>query len=353
MAEGTHITGDVAASPSASAETNTAAVTTSREWRIIGETVPGASHLRAGVPNQDAILQLRESSIGLPLILSISDGHGSKRCFRSDRGSRFAVAVGAGLMLEFLNGRRGGYEASRIEREAGEILPVEFARRWNEAVVADLKREPLSQEEFDRLEAKEGVRARQLVEAYPLMAYGATSLTVALTLSFVIYLQLGDGEIVTFSETGGISKPLPEDERLLANETTSLCSETAAQDFRFALEPLADPPPALIMMSTDGYANSFTDDAGFLKVGKDILGMLRTDGFDAVNRNVKGWLEEATRVGSGDDCTLGIICRMDALQRLMPAESTVTDPSAQPMPPAEGGAGNAVGCESKSSAEQI
>jgi serine/threonine protein phosphatase PrpC len=345
MAEGTHISGEVAASPSLNADTNTAAVTTLWEWRVIGETVPGASHLRAGIPNQDAILQLRESSIGLPLILSISDGHGSNKCFRSDRGSRFAVTVGAGLMREFLNDKRSDSDLSKIESEAVEILPVEFARRWNEAVAADLEREPLSQEEFDRLETKEGVRARQVVEAHPSLAYGTTTLTVALTLSFVIYLQLGDGEIVTFSEIGEISKPLPEDERLLANETTSLCSETAAQDFRFAFEPLTDPPPALIMMSTDGYANSFTDDAGFLKVGNDILGMLRTDGFDAVNRSIKGWLEEATRMGSGDDCTLGIICRMDALQRLVPGDSIVTEPSTRQMANSQGAEETAVGSE--------
>jgi hypothetical protein len=41
-----------------------------------------------------------------------------------------------------------------------------------------------------------------------------------------------------------------------------------------------------------------------------------------VNRGVKGWLEEATRMGSGDDCTIGIICRMDALQRTAPADTT-------------------------------
>jgi Protein phosphatase 2C len=256
-------------------------------------------------------------------------------------------------MREFLNDKRSDFDASTIESEAGEILPVGFARRWKEAVAADLEREPLSQKEFDRLEAKEGARARQVVEAHPVLAYGATTLTVALTLSFVIYLQLGDGEIVTFSEIGEISKPLPEDERLMANETTSLCSETAAQDFRFAFQPLADPPPALIFMTTDGYANSFADDAGFLKVGNDILEMLRTDGFDGVNRSVKGWLEEATRVGSGDDCTLGIICRMDALQRSMPAESTVTEPSARQMPTSQGAAGTAAGTEPEPAAEQI
>jgi hypothetical protein len=42
--------------------------------------------------------------------------------------------------------------------------------------------------------------------------------------------------------------------------------------------------------------------------------MLREeDGFGTVNRSVKGWLEEATAAGSGDDCTLAIVCRMDAL----------------------------------------
>src|SRR5690349_2144714 len=73
-----------------------------REWRIIGETVRGASHLRAGTPNQDAILQVRESSVGLPIILSVSDGHGSDKCFRSDRGSRLAVAAGSELLREIL-----------------------------------------------------------------------------------------------------------------------------------------------------------------------------------------------------------------------------------------------------------
>ncbi|MEJ7709403.1 MAG: hypothetical protein WKF84_05980 [Pyrinomonadaceae bacterium] len=43
--------------------------------------------------------------------------------------------------------------------------------------------------------------------------------------------------------------------------------------------------------------------------------MLRADGYDAVNLSVKGWLEEATRVGSGDDCTLGIMVRADALKK--------------------------------------
>ena len=296
-----------------------------REWRVIAETVPGASHRRAGIPNQDAVLQVRESSVDLPLVVSLSDGHGSDKCFRSDRGSRFAVVIGASLLFDLVTAKRQDEEAALLEKEVRETLPAEFTRRWLEAVTADLGREPLSEEELIRLEGKSGEHARRTVEAHPPLAYGATTLTVALTRSFVIYLQLGDGEIFVVSEAGEVRRPLPEDQRLLANETTSLCLNGAAQDFRGLYQPLSESLPALILLTTDGYANSFLDDAGFLKVGSDILDMLRTDGFDTVNQSVKGWLEEATRSGSGDDCTVGLICRMDALQGRPPADAQVRD----------------------------
>jgi len=247
------------------------------EWRVIGETVRGASHLRDGRPNQDAILQVRESGVYPPVILSVSDGHGSNKCFRSHRGSRLAVTISAELMHGLVSGERKDYDASRIESAAKETVPAELVRKWQEAVEADLKSEPFLEEELDQLEARDGIHAREVVESHPILAYGATALTVALTQSFVIYAQLGDGEIICVSETGEVSKPLPEDERLLANETTSLCTDTAARDFRIACQALTEPLPALIIITTDGYANSFVDDAGFLKVGSDLLTMLRTD----------------------------------------------------------------------------
>ncbi|HZH31891.1 MAG TPA: PP2C family serine/threonine-protein phosphatase [Pyrinomonadaceae bacterium] len=286
------------------------------EWRVIGETVPGASHLRAGIPNQDAILHVRQSSARLPVIVSISDGHGSNKCFRSDRGSRFAVRIGADLLDELINGRHAALPPTEIEGRVRASLPAEFIRRWRAAVEADLKREPFRETEFKRMIEKDGERARGLVEANPYLAYGATSLSFLLTPAYALYLQLGDGEMITVSAQGEIAQPLPEDMRLLANETTSLCLEKAADDFRFAVHPHgAGDLPALILLTTDGYYNSFSTVAGFHQVGGDLLHMLREpDGFGTVNRSVKGWLEEATAAGSGDDCTLAIICRMDALE---------------------------------------
>jgi serine/threonine protein phosphatase PrpC len=288
----------------------------SAEWRIIGETVPGATHLRAGIGNQDSILFVRESSRSLPIILSVSDGHGSDKCFRSHLGSRFAVKKAAQTIGEFLDARRAAFDPAEIEKEGKEFLPREFLRKWREAVEFDLKNKPFTQQEFDRLKEKDGEKAVKLVENNPLLAYGATSLTIAVEESFVLYLQLGDGEIVTVSEAGEIGKPLPEDDRLFANETTSLSSSKAENDFRFFVQKLTpETLPALIMLSTDGYVNSFSDRDGFLKAATDFYEMLGSEGHDFVGENLKSWLEEATNLGSGDDTTVGIVYRPNALKK--------------------------------------
>ena len=286
------------------------------EWRVIGETVPGASHLRAGVPNQDSLLYVRESSRELPIVLSISDGHGSAKCFRSDRGSQFAVKKAAFLISEFLDERRGKFDLSEIE-SCKDYLSKEFVERWRKAVEDDLKKEPFTEEEFENLEKKSGAEAKKFVDENPFLAYGATSLTVAIEEDFILYLQLGDGDILNVSAAGEVTKPLAEDPRLLANETTSLCLPKAEKDFRFFVQKISDEDsPAMILLSTDGYLNSFSSEAGFFQAGTDILQMLRAEsGFNDVNDNLKAWLEEATQMGSGDDCTVAIIYRPDALEK--------------------------------------
>lgn len=297
------------------------------EWRVIGETVPGASHLRAGIPNQDSILYVRESSRRFPIVLSVSDGHGSPKCFRSDRGSRFAVKKAAYLLSEFLDERRGKLDLPEIESQK-DYLSKEIVARWREAVEADLEKEPFTEKEFENLEKKSDANARKLVEDNPHLAYGATSLTVAVEEDFILYLQLGDGDILNLSATGEVSKPLSEDPRLLANETTSLCLPKAEKDFRFLVQKIsAEQSPAMILLSTDGYLNSFSSEAGFFQAGTDILQMLvGKNGFDDVNDNLKSWLEEATQMGSGDDSTVAIIYRPDLLER---SEKTVSSEEAE------------------------
>ena len=203
---------------------------------------------------------------------------------------------------------------SAIKRTAEERLPQLIARKWQDLTVRDWHTHPFSPDELETLEKKAGTTARQAVEANPVLAYGATLLGVVVTETFILYLQLGDGDILAVSATGQVERPVPKDERLLGNETTSLSGEQAWRDFQVCFQVMAN-PPALILLSTDGYANSFRDEAGFSKVGSDLLDLLRSEGVDRVNASLKPWLAEASQIGSGDDITLGLMCRMDALSR--------------------------------------
>ena len=285
------------------------------QWHVIGSSVQGASHERIMLPNQDAISWLPESGTGPPLILAVSDGHGSATSFRSDIGAQLAVEEAVAVCSTILTSQPDRPNLSAVKRWCEESLPREIVRRWCNAVADDLAVRPPTSEELSKLEAEKGIDDRRHVTLEPILAYGATILTLLVTESFILFTQLGDGDILTVSENGEISRPLPSDERLLGDETTSLCMREAWRDFEVSFQALDGTPPALVLVSTDGYANSFRNEADFLKIGPDYLNMIRLDGLDYVDRSLGAWLSEASHKGSGDDITLGIICRMDALAK--------------------------------------
>jgi serine/threonine protein phosphatase PrpC len=266
------------------------------QWQVVGQSVRGAAHDRNGLPNQDAIYWMPASAVGPSVVLTAADGHGSARYSRSHIGAALAVERAAQLMDEFLQNQANVDNLSLIKHAVEEWLPRALVRNWSEAVAENLKRDPLTPDELFLLDDVESP-----------VAYGATLIVAAVTERFMLYLQLGDGEILTVSEGGQVVRPLIKDERLFANETTSLCAPEAWRDFRVSFQPLTQSPPALILISTDGYPNSFRDEAGFLQVGSDILQMVRENGLASVNDHLAGWLRDSTRAGSGDDVTLGIL----------------------------------------------
>lgn len=284
------------------------------KWRVIGRSVRGASHARTGQPNQDAIQWMPESDTDeLPLVLAVSDGHGAPECLRSDEGSRLAAEVTTEVIHESLSSESS---PSVIKRWAQEKLPRQIVRRWRDVVADHLAENPFVKEDWAQLEAEVGVAERRRVALDPAVAYGATLLSVIVARNFILYLQLGDGDILSVSETGQVARPpLPTDERLFANETTTICVSDAWRDFRSYLHVITDSSPVLVLACTDGYANSFRDEDEFLKVGADLLDAIRLDGINSVAENMEGWLDEASRGGSGDDITLGIVCRMAAVDR--------------------------------------
>lgn len=268
-------------------------------WRVIAHTEQGASHVRNNLPNQDAVQPFVLSGGRPPVILTVADGHGSPKSFRSDIGSRFAVESASRLCSAFLQSI-GSASPSAIKNSAEQQLPREIIATWKQKVEQHFKENPFSQAESDVLSPQKY-----------LMAYGATLLIAAISDTFLLYFQLGDGEILVVSDSGEVSRPIPKDESLIANETTSLCMDNPLPAFRFRFQYFPEIPPAIVLLSTDGYPNSFRSDEGFFKVGTDLLEILRTDGGDTVERDLPEWLREASSGGSGDDVTLGIIYRLE------------------------------------------
>ncbi len=271
-------------------------------------SVRGAAHQRSGMPNQDAFGLFPAPGLGDGLLVALADGHGSAKSFRSETGSRLAVQAAQAVLGALLEPGCERPEPSALRDMAEARFPREIVREWRRLVDEDLAARPIDDGEWERLCSREGASARRTVEENPYHAYGATLLAALLLGNLHLYLQIGDGDIVAVGADGAAWRPVPGDARLLANATTSLARKDAWRDFRRA-HALPPSLPALLLLATDGYANSFAEDAGFLQVASDIHAMVARGKWAEVATGLEGWLTDASSQGSGDDVTAAVVAQ--------------------------------------------
>lgn len=300
-------------------------------WRCDGRSIQGASHQRTGLVNQDAIhCETLEIEQQQALLMVISDGHGGQSYFRSHIGADYAVKVAATLVKQIVLGQDSFRSLQQIQHQ----LPQQIVEQWRSSVIHHVAAHPITEMEWEKLQIQglwQGDVSRSQIEQDPAIAYGATLLMVVITDQFALYFQIGDGDILCVQPDGTIQHPLPPDPRLVANRTISLCTPQVWKEGRFQI--VIDPVlPALILASTDGYANSYATDADFHQIGADYLKKIRREGFDRVIANLPMILQETSRRGSGDDVTLGVMY----LEAPNPAiafgvpQSTTVDSSIEP-----------------------
>ena len=274
-------------------------------WKVAHACVRGSSHRRSGLPNQDAV-QCTVTPQGTVAVAVVSDGHGSPRHFRSQIGSSLAVSTVAATLQAFLRDSVASNSPVPFVPEQVHELERKIVSGWLSAVLSDLDQNPFTEAELATLEKLDGAEGRAVVERSPELAYGATLLAAGATDKVLLYLQLGDGEILSVNAQGTTTRPLPPDDRLIANQTTSLCQPEAWKDFRSTW--VTDGAlPSLVLLSTDGYANSFRSDGDFLKIGQDYLQIIGEQGLSSLAEELPAILTEATQQGSGDDITLAIL----------------------------------------------
>ena len=272
--------------------------TVANKWAVVSASVRGASHDRRGLPNQDATAH-RLIGPGLTgVVAAVADGHGGSRYVRSDRGSALAVDVAGEVVAEFVDGHGPGQDLAVAVRER--LIPV-LVDRWRTRVLADLDADPLNDREREKIGDGDGDNVY--------LSYGATLLIAAAWADVVLLLQLGDGDVVAVSSSGDVQRPIPDDARLVAGETTSLGLPDAIESFRLAqLTTSAVPEVELLMLCTDGYGNSFADPDWRNDVGTDLLGRARRDGLEVLGRALPAWLAESASAG-GDDVTMALLHR--------------------------------------------
>lgn len=275
-------------------------------------------------------------------IITISDGHGDKKCFRSYRGAQIATYIAIETLKTFckdadfseLLGTEDIIKVP-IAKEADVKSPeLEYVMRhvfqhicsqWHQKIEEDFNANPCSDEELAFLH-KEEVKGRSLYDYYfdnsgsyipdtfPSI-YGCTLFGVAVTKEgYWIGFHIGDGQCMTFYENGGWDMPIPWDERCILNITTSL-SHFGDESFRYCIGRQA---PAAIFIASDGMDDSFApmEELAF-EYATRFLASLALYGDVSTAANLAQRLDKISENYSRDDMSIAYIVAREELTELL------------------------------------
>jgi len=283
------------------------------QWMNSFETITGKTHLKIEMPNQDAVMsEVIEEDF---LISAVADGHGSKKCTRSHLGALYAVEAA----IEVAKNIKDDFIKDNVinTKSIGKHYTKKVISLWRKKIDEHLEKEPM---EFDILE---GLSSKEIksIKKNPYVSYGSTLLIVILIKDFIVCYQLGDGDILFVSKSNKVTKPIKRDTRHIANDTSSLCLNRPEKEFKIKVFRDLNHVLQMILLSTDGYSNSFSSETGFFKVGSDLIEMISEDGFSVIDENLKEWIEETSNHGSGDDTSVSILTRINKTDELEAASS--------------------------------
>lgn len=263
--------------------------------------VKGATHVRNQMPCQDnkKIIKLSDEIT----IIALADGHGSSKCPRSDRGSMIAVNSFYHIMKKYLE-IYGEDEVGLshlitfLNREGDVRFAQDVCEEWQARVKQSFYKNKV-----------EGMTNEDGSIKWPLVfsLYGTTLLGMLITDSFVFSFQIGDGDISAVTKDA--VEPLVEPEKFLGTETHSLSKPDAWRKAVTSVHRLEaeSRESYMYILSTDGFANSYTSDKEYQKTCRDYLQMIRKYGIDVVQKNLKKWLTETSEIGCGDDITVVMV----------------------------------------------
>jgi len=256
-------------------------------------SIIGASHTAKGTICQDWSAYQSTADYAVAVV---ADGHGSKKHFRSDIGSKLAVAVTLGAVKDY-------YADVALFEECLETnhkrlirkLEKTIISRWNTAVKEHFDAHPVTAEEKLPFTAEEFASLRRE------SIYGTTLIACVIGKSYTFGIQIGDGSLVVIDEDSEADMPITEDDSTPANLTASMCNSGAIDLFNDFFMP---DKPLAVFVSTDGLYTSFRSTEDFLDYHTIIASHL--DKWQAFDTVVKRNLAKRTHFGTQDDISLAL-----------------------------------------------
>lgn len=299
-----------------------------KQYRAFHLESIGASHLKKGRVCQDSSLSVEAADYRLAVVC---DGHGGDDYFRSDRGSRMAVQAFRECAEKAfykppkkwlrrksaaLKNRAANFADALLACKTQKELDAQllwFCRsvvaRWNALVEAELAAAPFREEEL--AEISEKARNRYANGENLHAAYGTTLIGTVLTRDFWFGIQIGDGKCVVFDGEGNPTEPIPWDEKCFLNTTTSICDDTALQEFRFFFSRQL---PVAVFVASDGIVDSFAGEGPMYDFCRLILTSFGTEEWEAAKQTLADYLPVLSAQGSGDDVSIGAIVAPEYLR---------------------------------------
>lgn len=268
--------------------------------KVFGTTI-GYSHLSSHKPCQDS--GIWEDRDGI-IVFGVADGHGDERCFRSDRGSRFAVEVSKDALYDFYNtlecnllDKNRFLNSVNFQKELMHHLFQSIVSKWRTKVLTDYQADPVHDKVITDIKK----------------AYGTTLMIGIMTSDYLLLLQQGDGHVFVFDDKLNYSLPIPWDEECVSNVTTSLCDNDAENHFRYKL--ITDIKNILaVFAGSDGVEDSFSSlDSTANNYYLPIIDEIATLGLFKENQKLSEDLADLSKKGSHDDITISGIVDADKI----------------------------------------
>lgn len=299
-------------------------------------------------------VELNPHKLGFSLAC-VSDGHGGEAYFRSQRGAELAVQTAVELLSESIDKIASALQQKDYAK-INKNISKSFVRRWIRKVMLELassKQEDLLAQinELEKADAKYAALYKDELEAAFSLAekfsklsnpvstesaentelssitndfakleiksiYGCTAVVYFTIKDSPLWyaFKIGDSDFYA-SFDGKFVKPIADDPQCYENITTSLCDSNAVMNFRFPEVQYLDRLPETVFLSSDGVANSFTDEDFFKKFYLRLQFAFDEDGQLKAGTDIRESLPDLSGNGSGDDVSLaGIVSYDDSIE---------------------------------------